>query len=175
MAGGVRTVALIGSFRQDYARVQQVWRQLTDCGVEVTSPRGSSILEEGIPFVRFHTDPERWDDPTVQMVALHRIMRADLTYVVVSDGYVGRTTCFEIGRVSQAGRPLYFSEVPLDLPLAIPEENVLTPEELLTRLASDEFTPQPFDATSSGWCERLGQALVLGRFLDEDALAGEAS
>jgi hypothetical protein len=108
----IRTVAVIGSFRQHYEPIRQTWRLFTDNGFRVTSPKGSPIIENGIPFVRFETDPQEWDDPMVQTIALHRILRADLTYVVAPGGYVGRTTCYEVGRIVQAKRPIYFSDMP---------------------------------------------------------------
>ncbi|GAB1511728.1 hypothetical protein JCM33774_37700 [Actinophytocola sp. KF-1] len=92
-----RTVAIIGSFRQHYPDVLVAWLEFRDAGWEVTSPLGSQVIEEGIPFVRFRTDEPAWDDPTVQTAALHRILRACLTYVVAPGGYVGRTTCYELG------------------------------------------------------------------------------
>jgi len=104
----ISTVAIIGSFRQHYARVQDAWVALSSLGLTVTSPKGTPIREQGIPFVRFMSDPEKWPDDKVQTVALHRIFRAQFVYVVAPEGYVGRTTCYEIGRAIQAQRPIYF-------------------------------------------------------------------
>lgn len=138
----VNTIAIIGSFRQHYAKIQEAWRFFTENGVVVTSPKGTAMIKEGIPFVRFTSDHDRWDDPMVQTVALHRILRGDLTYVMAPEGYVGRTTCYEIGRIVQARRPLYFSEMPQDLPVRIPEEHVCHPAALLDRIRSADFLPQ---------------------------------
>lgn len=113
------------------------WLEFDRAGWTVTSPLGSAIIEEGIPFVRFETDEPTWDDPTVQTVALHRILRAQLTYVVVPGGYIGRTTCYELGRIVQAKQPVYFSDRPADLPIAIPASHILTPAQLVSRCVTE--------------------------------------
>src|ERR1044071_756506 len=109
MARCGRTISSIGSFRQHYRDVLAAWLEFANAGWVITSPLGTPIIEGGIPFVRFESDEPSWDDPTVQTVALHRILRAELTYVVVPGGYIGRTTSYELGRVMQANQPVYFS------------------------------------------------------------------
>lgn len=128
------SVAIIASFRQHYETVLAVRGVFVAHGVEVTSPKGSPIIELGVPFVRFETDPHEASDPAVQSIAVHRILRADAVYVVAPEGYIGRTTCYEIGRVVQAGRPLYFSEAPNDLPICVPASHIVSPETLASML-----------------------------------------
>jgi hypothetical protein len=158
----VKTVAVIGSFRQFYQPICDAWRQFSELGIEVTSPKGAPIVEEGIPFVRFESDPHKWDDPMVQTVALHRILRADFVFVVAPDGYVGRTTCYEIGRIIQASRPLYFSEVPKDLPIHVPSENIRTTSEVVELIRANQFEPTALFATPQNQQHRLELDLVNG-------------
>ncbi|HMJ75212.1 MAG TPA: hypothetical protein VK507_04525, partial [Iamia sp.] len=134
-------VAIIGSFKQHYAPILEAHREFTAAGWEITSPLGDPVVHEGVDFVRFTSDPEAWDDAMVQTVALHRILRADLVYVLAPSGYVGRTTCYEIGRVVQADRPVYFSERPEDLPLTLPADHVASPAEVVARTASAALEP----------------------------------
>lgn len=144
----VHSVSIIGSFRQFYDDVLRAWRSFTAAGWLITSPRGSSIIRPGIPFVRFVTDPAGWDDATVQTAALHRILRADLTYVVAPAGYLGRTTCYELGRIVQADQPVYFSTRPKDLPIAVPDDHVVGVEDLVHRFSGG--CPVPLFAESDG-------------------------
>jgi hypothetical protein len=163
MGSSRRTVSIIGSFRQHYQEVLKAWLEFHAAGWAVTSPLGSAIIEEGIPFVRFETDEPAWDDPTVQTVALHRILRSCLTYVVVPDGYVGRTTCYELGRIVQANQPVYFSAQPMDLPLAVPRNHVLTPGELIAQLVFE--CPQPLFAGGTSTYADWERQLVAGNYL----------
>jgi hypothetical protein len=140
---GVRSVAIVGSFRKHYETVLATRQRFLDAGLVVTSPRGTWIVGANVDFVRFHTDPEHWDDPTVQTVALQLIFQADFTYVIAPEGYVGRTTCYELGRLIQAAKPVYFSDVPTDLPIRIPREHIYSPNEICERIAQGTFVPQP--------------------------------
>ena len=139
----ITTVAIIGSFRQHYPKVKEAWVAFSEVGLTITSPKGTPIRQHGIPFVRFESDPEDWTDGKVQTVALHRIFRAQFIYVVAPEGYVGRTTCYEIGRAIQAQRPIYFSEHPRDLPVYISQEHILDLTTLLSRLRTETFAPVP--------------------------------
>lgn len=153
---GGRSAAVIGSFRQHYGAVLGAVEAFRAAGWHVTSPLGSGIVREGIPFVRFESDDAALDDNAVQALALHRILRADMTYVVAPDGYVGRTTCYEIGRLVQAARPVYFSNPPADLPLLVPSSHVLPAQEAAV-LRADGVVPlhAAADGVAAGWERRL--------------------
>jgi hypothetical protein len=143
----VRSIAIIGSFRQHYAQVCQALRIFQEGGLIVKSPKGDPIVEEDIPFVRFTSDVAEHDDNVVQSVTLHRILQADLTYVVTPGGYIGRTTCYEVGRIIQANKPIYFSERPTDLPINVPDSHVCGPEDIIELFVSHRLTPQWLFAT----------------------------
>jgi hypothetical protein len=129
------SVAVIGSFKQHYVAVCGAIALFRDAGWTVTSPAGTEILEEGIDFVRFSSDDTSLSDACVQSVTLRNIFAADLVYVVAPEGYVGRTTCYEVGRLIQARRPVYVSAHPIDLPVQVPAHFVLSPEALVARFA----------------------------------------
>lgn len=166
----IRSVAIIGSFRQHYEIVSDAWRCFTELGLEVTSPKGTPIIEEGIPFVRFVSDPKKSNDPFVQTVALHRILRAQFVYVVIPAGYVGRTTCYEIGRIVQARQPLYFSESPDDLPICIPDDHIISLRSIAGMLSENRFAPEPLYLNVSLWQLIFERDLLLGRYREDDEL-----
>lgn len=164
VAAGRRTVSIVGSFRRHYQEVLAAWTEFRDAGWIVTSPLGSPIIKHGIPFVRFRTDEPTWDDSSVQTAALHRILRAQLTYVVAPGGYVGRTTCYELGRILQAGQPVYFGAQPSDLPLAVPAAHVLTPGQVVNRFAVR--SPSALFSDSTGEYAEWERALTAEDYLD---------
>lgn len=150
------TVALIGSFRQHYAQVLEAHATLTSRGITVTTPEGGLVIDPAAPFVRFDTDGAHHTDEYIQCRALHRILRADAVYIVAPQGYVGRTTCYEIGRCMQARRPLYFSEHPVDLPVAVPPAHVITPTRLAEYILEGAVIPMlPHDEELAGYERRL--------------------
>jgi hypothetical protein len=136
-----KRVAIIGSFKQHNGPIQEACAALRSHGFTVTSPRGSDIVVDGVDFVRFTSDPSTWSDPSVQSLALHRIFGAELVYVVAPGGYVGKTTCYEIGRILQRQQPLYFSESPKDLPIHVPERAILGTEDLIRKAADPDWNP----------------------------------
>ncbi len=164
------TVAIIGSFRQHYTPVCEAWAVFKKAGLDVTSPKGTPILQEGIPFVRFASDPPQWDDPFVQTVALHRILRADFVFVVAPAGYVGRTTCYEVGRIVQARRPLYFSEHPKDLPVRIPDAHIQPAIRIAEQIQAARFTPIPMYSNGQASGFSLEHDLLIGRYKEDDEI-----
>jgi hypothetical protein len=130
------SVALIGSFRQHYVIVCEALEAFRAAGWRILHPAGSKVLEPGLDFVRFETDEPKLSDAEIQAVTLRNILKADLTFVVAPDGYVGRTTCYEIGRLMQAKRAVVYSEHPHDLPVEVPSTHVLAASEAALRFHS---------------------------------------
>jgi hypothetical protein len=113
------TVAIIGSFRKHYDRVLAAIDAFVSAGLTVSSPTRSYTLDAKAEFVRFATDPPGCADVEIQLRALQRILSSDVVFVVAPDGYVGRTTCYEIGRVHERKIPIFYSSMPLDLPIPV--------------------------------------------------------
>lgn len=155
-------LAIIGSFRQHYETVLASHATFKGAGWAIASPLGDPVVEPGIPFVRFTSDREDWADALVQTVALHRILGADLVYVVAPEGYVGRTTCYEVGRIVQAERPIYFSEHPRDLPVHVPPEHVVGAAELVRRVGASR--PVALLPAATDEQAELEEALVRGDY-----------
>ncbi len=138
---GVLRCSIIGSFRKYYAEVLLVIDLFHSVGVEVLSPKRSTILNPDDWFVRFQIDDPAHRPPEIQLIALHRILRSDFVYVLAPGGYVGRTTCYEIGRIHERDIPLYFSEFPIDLPIAVAASAVLPPDQLAAHIKDHLIPP----------------------------------
>lgn len=162
-----RKIAVIGSFRQHYKNILEVLSAFKSNGHLVTTPLGATIIEEGIPFVRFESDSENLDDCCVQSIALHRILRADLVYVVAPDGYVGRTTCYEIGRVIQAMHPIYFSAQLEDLPVRIPSERIYPPAVFSAIVSEPCWSPTPIFHEISHPNDEIEKDLLYGIYRED--------
>lgn len=138
----MRTIAIIGSFKQHNKEIQALCHMLRESGINVTTPQGESIINAGHEFVRYGTDDPALSDDAVQSLALHRIFGASLVYAVLPDGYIGRTTCYEVGRVLQAKRPIYFSQRPNDLPIWVPDQFILDRATLLSHATDPTWVPE---------------------------------
>lgn len=162
-----RSVAIIGSFKKHNDAVQTACSFFRAENVVVTSPLGAQVLQEGVSFVRFETDPHNWPDHAIQTLALHRIFAADLVYVIAPSGYIGRTTCYEIGRIIQRRQPLYFSEHPEDLPIEVPFACILNCKQLLELIKTPDWTPHWLFDDSSLSNNSLEQELIAGILRNE--------
>jgi hypothetical protein len=147
------SVAVIGSFKQHYGAVRSAIASFRAASWTVTSPAGTDILEEGIDFVRFESDDETLSDACVQSVTLANIFSADLVFVVAPGGYVGRTTCYEIGRLVQARRPVFVSEHPVDLPVAVPERFIRSAGALVAEFDTGTLPVGWWDAGDDRMCK----------------------
>lgn len=135
--GRPRSVAIIGSFRKFYPEVCQTAGIFIGAGLTVAAPVISSIINPGADFVRFAVDPPGSSDEDLQALALARILAADLVYVVAPGGYIGRTTCYELGQVFNRGIPVFYSHRVGDLPISIPEGAVCEATALAAAIAGD--------------------------------------
>lgn len=131
MAG---SIAFIGSFRKPdhYAIVKNCIEVFQKNGIFVNSPRGSDIIGSIEDFVLFETDEKGLSPEDIQMITLNKILKSDMVFVCNLDGYVGRTTCYEIGFCFSRRIPLYFLSSPKDLPIPVPADHIVSVEKLLT-------------------------------------------
>lgn len=162
----MRTVAIIGSFKQHNEEIQALCHSLRELGITVTNPQGGNIVNVGHEFVRYETDDPELTDDAVQSLALHRILRASFVYAVLPNGYIGRTTCYEVGRVVQARKPIYFSQRPNDLPLGVPDQYILDREALLSRVTDMAWVPEWLFHDGTTVTSNLEQDLIAGRLRD---------
>jgi hypothetical protein len=159
------SVALIGSFRKHLAQIRETRKFFIARGIEVTTPLGNEVMDTDAEFIRFYEEFNAEDNHTIQTITMHRILRADATYVVNVGGYLGNTGCYEIGRIVHAGRPLYFSERPLDLPLSVPNEFIVTRERMAALLLEGRLTT--LHAEGDDRCAELERALLASDLVRE--------
>ena len=128
-------VAIIGSFRKFYDEISQMISLLRKEGFTVTSPYLSTICASRNAFVVFDADDSTQTNDEIQTETLRKILNADVVYVYdANDGYLGNTTCFEIGFLLAKKRPLYFKEMPGDLPIPVAQSHVLSPNDFIKTL-----------------------------------------
>jgi hypothetical protein len=128
------SVSIIGSFRQYYSQAALAVKEFESLGVNVRSPVVSRIVNPGDEYARFETDPPQSSDQLIQAMTMEKILSSDLIYVVAPGGYVGRTTCYELGRVHERSIPVYFSAPPCDLPIEVPPGSVLCVHDLVRKI-----------------------------------------
>lgn len=120
------SVSVIGSFRKYYSEVVKAVEEFESFGMLVKSPPLSVVVNPGEEFTRFQSDDPDISNRKIQELTMEKVLASEIVYVVAPRGYVGRTTCYEIGRIHENGVPLYFSERPKDLPIHVADDMVLS-------------------------------------------------
>lgn len=131
-------VSIIGSFQKYYEGVIKIIRFFRNNGLWVLSPKDSRITGKIEDFVIFESDNQHYTPEEIQMITLDRILSSEAVYVYNPEGYVGRTTCYEIGFCYSRAMPIYFFSMPKDLPIPVLDEQVLSPESFVERFIKDE-------------------------------------
>lgn len=132
----MKKVALIGSFQKalNYQRVLEIIQAFRAAGLTVVSPTGTAVTSNRDGFVVFESDDFKQSNEKIQQDTLNNIFTAEAVYVVDVAGYLGWTTCYEIGRLIERQIPLYFLEHPTDLPLCITEDLIVSPEDFIYKV-----------------------------------------
>ena len=131
-------ISIIGSFRKYYEEIKDVILLFGKNGIEILSPKYSEITHAIEDFVIFATDNIDLSPAEIQTETLNRILKSDIVYVFNPEGYVGRTTCYEIGVIRTTTIPLIFLQKPKDLPIMVHNSEIMKPSKLIYTLLNDK-------------------------------------
>lgn len=161
-----RNVSIIGSFQKYYPDVLKAIHQFQEAGLGIESPRGNYITGSIDAFVIFDNDKENYTPEEIEMVTLARILRSDWVYVYDLDGYVGKTTCAEIGACFVKNKPMFFLERPKDLPFPVTEQQIISPTDFVKYVQTHNPTP----VANYGLCAEATQAVnqILGKEIQRE-------
>lgn len=135
------TGCIIGSFRKYYEEILENIKLFEKNGHTILSPKFSKIEKDENGFVILASDIQTFSHVDIQTMVFHRAFRSDFVYIWNPNGYIGKTTCYEIGRLTERKIPLYFKEVPNDVPLYIPDGSIITVQDLITFIATYNGLP----------------------------------
>jgi len=137
------SISFIGSFRKKkhYAIVKKGVFLFKDKGIQVNSPRGAAVCGKIDQFVIFTSDEQGMTPEEIQMITLDKILKSDVVFVCNLDGYVGKTTCYEIGFCFSRNIPLYFLSKPVDLPIPVPQDHIVSLEKMLNIALQNQEEP----------------------------------
>lgn len=158
--------SIIGSFRKYYHQISLTIELFENNGIHILSPKQSTILNPQDEFVIFESDDENYLPEEIELIALHRILRSDFVYVYNPNGYIGRTTAYEIGRVTEKVIPIFFKEMPKDLPIFLKKNSIITPDLLANFYKIYKNLPDLNDSMSTEFAKILNNNLTLGEYYE---------
>ncbi|ESZ51713.1 hypothetical protein X731_03805 [Mesorhizobium sp. L2C054A000] len=106
-----------GSFRQHIAAVRDAVQQLRSAGVAVLSPGNLEVAARTKDFV-FLAGDAPLPIKAIEDRHLASIRVANFLWIVCPGGYVGSSTCLEIGVAVSLGVPVYASTAPTDVTIS---------------------------------------------------------
>lgn len=122
----MKTICLCGSFKF-YQQMNKVQEILVTNDKKCIKP---------VPFP--HEDPKksraREEEEIGTKAHIENVKQAGIVYVVDKDGYVGRSTSVEIGVAYGLGKKIYAMEQIKDPAVDILVDEVLSPEELVSKI-----------------------------------------
>lgn len=157
------TGCVIGSFRKYYGEVVEIIKMFEDNGHTILSPKCSNIIRDEDGFVILASDDSRFTHIDIQTMVFHRAFRSDFVYVWNPNGYVGKTTCYEIGRLIERKIPLYYKEYPVDVPIYIPKGSIITVDELINYVKLNKILP-PYEQENNLLTKELLDDLANNKF-----------
>ncbi len=101
------TVSIIGSFRKFYKDICNIINNFTNQGICVVSPKVSEICNQIDDFVVFKYDNPSFNPAEIQMITMEKILNSHAVFVYNPNGYIGKTTCYEIGFCISRSVPIF--------------------------------------------------------------------
>ncbi len=132
-------ITIIGSFRKYYADICGLIGEFQNHGIEVLSPQKSFIVDEIEGFVILNTDEKNEKPFIIQEHVFENIKKSEIVYVWNPKGYLGNSTCYEIGKIMGMEKPIIFKEFPKDLPIRVENAMIKNTKELIAWLNNTVF------------------------------------
>lgn len=123
-------ITIIGSFRKYYSEICSLIDDFEHNGINVLSPTKSYIVKEANGFVLLKSDNNCVNPYQIQQRVFEYAEKSDFIYVWNPNGYIGLTTAYEIGRIVEKGRTIFFKEKVKDLPIFLPDQNIKSPDQI---------------------------------------------
>lgn len=124
-------ITVIGSFRKYYEDICKLIDQFEKNNIKVMSPKKSFIVDNIDGFVVLNTDGKDQKPFIIQEHVFENIKKSTVVYVWNPGGYLGNSTCYEIGKVMEMRKPIVFKEFPKDLPIKVQDGMIKSIEEMI--------------------------------------------
>lgn len=132
-----------GSFSKHFDEIQRVHRLFSQAGIEVLAPKDSELTTKTDGFALFK-DESSLDPRLVELRYLHKIKQLGndgFSYFVNPDGYIGKSTAYELGVAQLTNTRCFFMDKLADHPAYIHKNAVFSPENLVGYILQNNALP----------------------------------
>lgn len=134
-----------GSFRKHFDLIKSVHKIFSQAGIEVIAPKDSEIvgIENGFIFL---DGEETTDKRLLELQYLHNLKKLGsegFSYFVNPEGYVGKTTSYELGIAQLTNIQCFFLNNLKDHPAYLHKNSIWNAEELVEFIKNFDRLPEP--------------------------------
>ena len=152
-----------GSFSKHFAEIQAAVRLFTDAGIEVLAPKLGELTGHADGFLLF--DDEQGQDPRlVELMYLHNLRKLGengFSYFVNPDGYIGKSTSYELGIAQLTNTRCFFSHKLADHPAYVHGSSVISTAALAGYIENQGTLPLPRVKQGDRHIDQLWQDLMV--------------
>ena len=152
-----------GSFRKHFDLIQQTRKIFAAAGIEVVAPQEAELtsIEDGFALLQ---GEENQDARLIELLYLHNIKRIGkngFSYFVNPEGYIGKSTSYELGIAQISNTRCFFYESPTDHPAYIHKNSIWSPQLLAEYVYENGFLPAPQVHQNEKELHRLWEDLMV--------------
>lgn len=136
---------LHGSFRKHFDEIKRIHAIFTAAGIEVLAPAMSEIksFEDGFAVLESDTATDPRMTELLYLNNLQRLGKEGFSYFVDPEGYIGKSTAYELGIAQLSNVRCFFYAKPKDHPAYIHKNSVWRPEHLAEFIYENNRLPEP--------------------------------
>lgn len=134
-----------GSFSKHFAEIKHAREVFTQAGIEVLAPKAGELVGATNGFALFE-DEQGQDPRLVELLYLHnlKLLGEDgFSYFVNPEGYIGKSTSYELGIAQLTNTRCFFNHALADHPAYVHRDSIWSPELLADYIVANQALPTP--------------------------------
>lgn len=154
---------LHGSFSKHFDYLQKIHKLLNDAGIEVLAPQSGEVVANEQGFGLFENEIGK-DPRSVELLYLHNLKKLGedgFSYFINPDGYIGRSTSYELGIAHLTNTRTFFTNKLHDHPAYVHKNSIWKPEKLVDFILNSQSLPSPMVYQNARKIHQLWQDLMV--------------
>jgi len=152
-----------GSFSKHFNEIKEASKLFQAAGIEVLAPKQGELVAENNGFVLF--EDEKGQDPRlIELLYLHNLKKLGsmgFSYFVNPEGYIGKSTSYELGIAQLTNTRAFFSHKLTDHPAYVHKNSIWSARALADYVYANNSLPVPQVYRNEKIIHRLWEDLMV--------------
>jgi ADP-ribose pyrophosphatase YjhB (NUDIX family) len=152
-----------GSFQKHFDEITRVHRIFAEAGIEVLAPELSDIIAIENGFATLESDVTK-DPRMTELLYLHNLKRLGangFSYFIDPEGYIGKSTSYELGIAQISNVRCFFMAPPADHPAYLHSNSIWQPKLLAEYITEHGRLPSPTIQPDEDAIQKLWEDLMV--------------